>query len=112
MTETRRSAGERSYNCVDCAPKRKYDSQEVVKNVRDIDRSRVINTQTVVPVGRRVKETNHLVIHQNETRDDRRDPAQPHDHRKRNALRAAGAGADHGSSSSPTTTKWSSAPPR
>ena len=69
MTETRRSAAERSYNCVDCAPKRKYDSQEIKKNVRDIDRSRVINTRTVVPVGRRVKETNHLVIHQNETRE-------------------------------------------
>ncbi len=69
VTETRRLTGERSYNCADCAPKRKYDSQEVKKNVRDIDRSRVINTRTVVPVGRRVKETNHLVIHQNETRE-------------------------------------------
>ena len=69
VSETRRSAGERSYNCADCAPKRKYDSREVKKNTRDVDRSRVINTQTVVPVGRRVKETNHLVIHQNETRE-------------------------------------------
>ena len=30
-------------------PRRKYDSQEVVKKVRNIDHSRVINTGTVVP---------------------------------------------------------------
>ena len=53
------------------APRRKYDSQEVVKKVRNVDQSRVINTRTVVPVGTRVKETNHLVIHQE------RDPPRP-----------------------------------
>ena len=50
------------------AQSRKYDSQEVIKNTRTIDRSRDINTVTEVPVRRRVRETNHLVIHENETR--------------------------------------------
>jgi hypothetical protein len=58
-------AGRRGY---ESKPPRKYDSQEVVKKVRKIDHSRVINTTTVVPVGRRIKETNRLVIHQNEIR--------------------------------------------
>jgi hypothetical protein len=44
-----------------------YDSTEVIKKTKDIDRSRVINTQSVVP-SRRVIETNHLVVHENETR--------------------------------------------
>jgi hypothetical protein len=44
-----------------------YDSTEVIKKTKDVDRSRVINTQTVVP-SRRVIETNHLVVHENETR--------------------------------------------
>jgi hypothetical protein len=61
-------AAPRNYDCADCPVSRKYDSEEVVKKIRNIDRSRVINTTTVVPVGRRVKETNRLVIHQNETR--------------------------------------------
>src|SRR4051812_35034215 len=47
--------------CADCAPRRKYDSEEVVKNVRDVDHSRVINTRVVVPYRTRVRETNHLV---------------------------------------------------
>ena len=64
----KRAAGSRDYDCADCAPRRKYDSQEVVKKVRNVDHSRVINTRTVVPVRTRVKETNRLVIHQNETR--------------------------------------------
>jgi hypothetical protein len=50
------------------AQSRKYDSEEVIKNTRTIDRSRDINTVTEVPVRRRVRETNHLVIHENETR--------------------------------------------
>lgn len=64
----KRVAGARDSDCADCAPRRKYDSQQVVKKVRNIDQSRVINTRTVVPVGTRIKETNSLVIHQNETR--------------------------------------------
>ena len=50
------------------AQSRKYDSEEVIKNTRTIDRSRDINTITEVPVRRRIRETNHLVIHENETR--------------------------------------------
>lgn len=53
----------RHQECADCAPPRQYDSQEVVRKVRNVDRSRVINTRTVVPVYTRVKQTNHLVIH-------------------------------------------------
>ena len=63
----KRAASSRDYDCADCAPRRKYDSQEVVKKVRNIDQSRVINTTTVVPVRTRVDETNRLVIRQNET---------------------------------------------
>lgn len=55
--------------CQDCPqPRPHYDSQEVIKTTRDVDRSRVINTTTVVPVPPRVREHNHLVIHENETR--------------------------------------------
>ena len=54
--------------CINCPPPRKYDSEEVVKTSRDIDRSRVINTTTVVPVRRPVKEINRLVIHKNTIR--------------------------------------------
>jgi hypothetical protein len=50
------------------AQSRGYDSEEVIKNTRTIDRSRDINTVTEVPVRRRTRETNHLVIHKNETR--------------------------------------------
>jgi len=64
----RRAAGPRASDCADCAPRLRYDSQEVVRKVRNVDQSRVINTRTVVPVGTRVKETNKLVIRQNETR--------------------------------------------
>ena len=53
--------------CYRCPPPRNYDSQEVVKQTKDIDRSRVIETQSVV-LSKRVIETNHLVIHENETR--------------------------------------------
>jgi hypothetical protein len=51
--------------CVDCPPPRKYDSQEVIYTTRDIDHSRVINTQTVIPVSRRVITKNHLIVHDN-----------------------------------------------
>ena len=64
----RRAAGPRDSDCADCAPRRRYDSQQVIKKVRNVDQSCVINTRTVVPVGTRVKETNSLVIRQNETR--------------------------------------------
>ena len=67
-SESRRPAVLRSYGCADCAPRKKYDSEEVVRKVRNIDNSRVINTQTVVPGRTRTKETNHLVIHRNEIR--------------------------------------------
>ena len=55
--------------CYDCpAPRDHYDTQETVRTTRDVDKSRVINTQSQVVVGRRLKETNHLVIRENETR--------------------------------------------
>ena len=63
----KKRAGSPDYDCADCAPRRKYDSQEVIKKVRNVDQSRVINTTTVVPVRTRVNETNRLVIRQNET---------------------------------------------
>ena len=54
-------------NCV--APRPHYDSQEVVRTTRDIDKSRVINTQSVVEVpSRKVRTHNHLVIRQNTIR--------------------------------------------
>jgi hypothetical protein len=57
-------------DCAHCPRPRKYDSREVVKGrVKTIDRSRTINTRTVVPVHRHVKESNHLVVHQNEIRE-------------------------------------------
>jgi hypothetical protein len=54
-------------DCYKCPPPRNYDSTEVVKQSRDIDHSRVIETQSVVP-SKRLIETNHLVVHENETR--------------------------------------------
>ena len=53
--------------CYRCPPPKNYDSQEVVKQTKDIDHSAVIETQTVVP-SKRLIETNHLIIHENETR--------------------------------------------
>jgi hypothetical protein len=54
-------------DCYKCPPPRNYDSQEVLKQSRDIDHSRVIETQSVVP-SKRLIETNHLIVHENETR--------------------------------------------
>jgi len=54
-------------DCYKCPPPRNYDSQEVVKQTRDVDHSRVIETQSVVP-SKRLIETNHLIIHENEVR--------------------------------------------
>jgi hypothetical protein len=55
-------------NCHDCPAPKVYDTQEVVRTRRDVDHSRVIETQSELPVSRRVKENNHLVIRENETR--------------------------------------------
>ncbi len=53
--------------CYKCPPPRNYDSQEVVKQTKDVDHTRVIETQSVVP-SKRLIETNHLIIRENETR--------------------------------------------
>jgi hypothetical protein len=42
-------------------------SAEVIKQSRDVDHSRVIETQSVVP-SKRLIETNHLIVRENETR--------------------------------------------
>jgi hypothetical protein len=55
-------------DCANCPPPRHYDSTEVVKNRRDVDQSRVINTESVVEVPPRTREINKLVIQENETR--------------------------------------------
>ncbi|WP_157100449.1 hypothetical protein [Rhodoplanes sp. Z2-YC6860] len=62
----REAPARRCHNCP--APRDHYDTQEIIRTSRDVDRSRVINTQSEVVVGRRLKESNHLVIHENETR--------------------------------------------
>ncbi len=63
------AGNERSTGCFNCpAPRPYYDSQETIRTTRDIDRSRVINTQTVVPASRQVRETNHLVVRHNKIR--------------------------------------------
>jgi hypothetical protein len=55
-------------NCYKCPkPRPFYDSQEVLKTTKDVDHSRVIETQSVVP-SKRLIETNHLIIRENETR--------------------------------------------
>lgn len=36
------------YNCRNCAPLKKYDSQKVVRTSKTVDHSRVINTYSVV----------------------------------------------------------------
>ena len=54
-------------DCYKCPPPRNYDTQEVVKQTKDVDHSRTIETQSVVP-SKRLIETNHLIIRENETR--------------------------------------------
>lgn len=54
-------------DCYKCPPPRNYDSQEVVKQTKDVDHSRTIETQSVVP-SKRLIETNHLIIRENEVR--------------------------------------------
>jgi hypothetical protein len=61
------AAPKKCKNCV--APRPHYDSEEVVRTTRDIDKSRVINTQSVIEVpSRKVRTYNHLVIRQNTIR--------------------------------------------
>jgi len=54
--------------CYDCPAPRVYDTQETIRTTRDIDRSQVIETQSEIPAGTRVNETNHLIVRENETR--------------------------------------------
>jgi hypothetical protein len=54
--------------CADCPPPKHYDEIEVIKNTRDVDQSRTINTKSEVAVPPRVREHNKLIIHENETR--------------------------------------------
>lgn len=61
----RKHARSHCHNCQKAKPK--YDSTEVIKDTKDVDRSQVINTEKVVP-SKRVIETNHLVVHENEVR--------------------------------------------
>ena len=71
---TEASAGGEGYgprhgnrDCYKCPPPRNYDSTEVLKTTKDVDHSRTIETQSVVP-SKRLIETNHLIIRENETR--------------------------------------------
>ena len=60
--------GYNNRDCYKCPPPRPhYDSTEVIKNTKDIDKSQVIETQSVVP-SKRLIETNHLIVRENETR--------------------------------------------
>jgi hypothetical protein len=55
--------------CRDCPkPRDHYDTQETIRTTRDVDHSRVIETQSEEQMSRQVKETNHLIIRENETR--------------------------------------------
>jgi hypothetical protein len=55
-------------DCYKCPkPRPNYDSTEVIKNSKDIDHSRVIDTQTVVP-SKKLIVTNHLIVHENVVR--------------------------------------------
>ena len=84
VVSTSASAGDYGRNdCYKCPPPRNYDSQEVVKKTRDVDHTRVIETQSVVP-SKRLIETNHLIIHENETSQRWYDSAQSY-HRREGA---------------------------
>jgi len=55
-------------DCPKCSrAKKKYDSKEVVRTTKTIDHSGTVDTKTEVP-STRVIETNHLVVHENETK--------------------------------------------
>ena len=64
---TSASAADYRNDCYKCPPPRNYDSQEVLKQSRDVDHTRTIETSSVVP-SRRLIELNHLIIRENETR--------------------------------------------
>ena len=59
------------YNNRDCykcpKPRPHYDSTEVIKDVKEVDKSAVFETQSVVP-SKRLIEINHLIIRENELR--------------------------------------------
>ena len=64
----RRDGGGYRDDCYKCPkPRPNYDSTEVMKQTKDVDHSRVIETQSVAP-SKRLIETNHLIIHENEVR--------------------------------------------
>lgn len=67
-TRPQRSTETPVRDCADCPPPKRYDSTEVIKNSRDVDQSRVINTKSEVIVPSRTREVNKLVVHENETR--------------------------------------------
>jgi hypothetical protein len=48
--------------------KKKYDSREVVRTTKTNDHTATVETKSVIP-SKRVVETNHLIVHENETRD-------------------------------------------
>jgi len=60
-------SGGQSRTCYKCPPRRNYDSREVIKQTKDVDHSRVIETRSVIP-SKRLIETNHLIIRETETR--------------------------------------------
>ena len=53
--------------CAQCADPKKYDTQEVQKTIKEVDHSAVIESKSLAP-SRRVIETNHLIVRENETR--------------------------------------------
>jgi hypothetical protein len=62
-----RDCGRSSPSCHKCpAPRPFYDTQEVIKDSKEIDHSKVIEKEIIVP-SKRVVEINHLVVHENET---------------------------------------------
>jgi hypothetical protein len=63
----RQNRGGSQGDCPNCTPARKYDTQEVIQNTREVDHSKTVETQSVIP-SKRVIETNHLVVHENVTR--------------------------------------------
>jgi hypothetical protein len=68
-TDAEHSTDAPSQYCPTCPqPRPHYDKVEVVKSSRDVDQSRVINTQSVVNVPPRTKEINKLIVRENETR--------------------------------------------
>lgn len=76
------SSGRWSRDCYNCPPRRKYNSQEVVRQTKDVDRSRVIKTESVVP-SKRLVETNHLIVRENGTSQRWYGSARPYHHRER-----------------------------